>query len=121
MLPSQVVELLRNLTMDVHIFGGTVKNLKDCEVLPCKGTKECIKGVSFRTVLMTDGRGNNDGHGTLYMKRFYELLQGQVKLCRREDIMLHLDRKERIFKVILQSITTVFFNRCYEEVSKKVM
>lgn len=56
--------------------------------------------------------GTKEGHVTLYVKNIFDVLQRQVKLCEKRDIMLHLERKQRIPEEISLNMTTTFFNEC---------
>lgn len=68
-----------------------IKNLKACEEITCKSTKENIKNVRFRNVMARDGGGNKEGHGTPYVKTICEILQGQVQLCAEVIIICHVE------------------------------
>lgn len=110
---SQLVEMLHIPTIDLDIFRRVIKNLKDCEEISRESTKESIEDDGFQRVLVRDGEGSTEGHGTLNMKNVCKVLQTQLELCGKKDITIHSERLECISEIMAPSITRNFFNRRY--------
>lgn len=68
-----------------------------------------MKDDGFQTVLVRDVGRKNKGQGNLYVKRVFEALQRQAKLCERDDSMLYPERKEDVSAVISPITTTTLF------------
>lgn len=65
-------------------------------------------------VVVGDGGGNNEDHGTLYVSMFHEFFQRQFELCGKEDLMFYPPKKERMSVVFFSCMTAAFFNGCYD-------
>lgn len=53
---------------NLHILKSIFNNLKDREEIFCESTNESRRGGGFQMVLGRDKVGNNEYHGTLYVK-----------------------------------------------------
>lgn len=91
--------MLLDTKVDIDIFKTIINCLKDCEDVSYNSTEECIKDDAFQSVPARNGLRNSEVHGPLYVKDFCEVLQRQVKLPEKEDIMLHPEQKERMSEV----------------------
>lgn len=60
---------------------------------------------------MRDGRDNNELHVIPQVNNVCEVLQRQLELYGKKDIMLHPEQKERISELISPSRTRTFFSR----------
>lgn len=63
------------IRVDLDIVERVIKNAKGCEKFFCEKSEESIKADGSQRVLMSIRRGNNEGHGTLYVKNICEVFQ----------------------------------------------
>lgn len=86
--------------IDLKFLKRIIKNLKDCEDVPCENTNESVIDDAFQRVLLRNWGSNIEEHGILYVNNTCEALQKQIELCGKRDIMFRLERKELISKVV---------------------
>lgn len=116
----QLYEVLPDLTFDLNIFKHVIKNRRDGEDVSRKTMKESFKDAKFQRELVR-GRGrHNKPNGCLYEENVCKVLQRQVELCGKEDIVFQLDRKECISKVNSSHMNKTFVSTCYNEVRKRL-
>lgn len=104
-----------------NVFKRIIENLKDCDEVFRNGTKDVLKCHGFQKVLVRNREGNIEGHGTLYVKYFCEVLQRQIQSGGKEDTMFCSERRECTAEVFTSSMTNTFLSSSYKKVKKKVM
>lgn len=65
---------------------AVVERLTDRKSVAARTTMELMKHDGFRTVVMRENVKRKDSRVTLYVKCETELLQNQVKICRKDNI-----------------------------------
>lgn len=112
---------MTNTFFDLNILRLYVKSLVVYEDVSTRNTRKIMKDSSFRRVLVRDGIRRTNDCGTIDTKHIIEVLQKQIKFCRKYDIMFRPERQNALPKAVSPSMAKEYVGTIDKAVRREVM